>query len=125
MYLLAKTDKKVGKKETTGACGGLFPLTIKTEEKTQEIGYWRKNYKLDEELTNMLFEGCEDDNCVPKEMSAEQIEDVIAFAKDEIELKDYENGWYNDDDWKYTIKVFQKALKLLKQGVTILYEKWY
>ena len=50
MYLLAKY-KNVTNTQTTGACGGLFPLTIKSHGK-EEIGYWRKDYKLD----NLIWE---------------------------------------------------------------------
>ena len=124
MYLLSKSKDNV-KKACTGACGGLFPLTIATEDNTIEIGYWRKNYRLAEELSSMLFDGEEEDNCVPKPLTEEQIEHIIKFAKYELEFKDYDDGWYCDDDWTYTIKTFKDALKRLKQGETILYEQWY
>ena len=125
MYLLAKTKKPVGKNPTTGACNGLFGLTIATEEDEQEIGYWRKEYRLSHKLESLLFAEDEEDNLVPKEMTEKQIEEVIAFAQAELEAKDYEDGFYSDDDWKYTIEVFQKALELAKQGVKIIYEQWY
>ena len=124
MYLLSK-GKGFKKSGTTGACGGLFPMTIATDDNTIEIGYWRKNYKLDEYLTDMLF-GCgEEDNCVKKLMDAEQIQKVINFAKDELEFKDYEDGWYDDDEWKRTITIFKDALKRFNRGEHIYYEKWY
>lgn len=124
MYLLAK-HSRIKKTGTTGACGGLFPMTIATENNTMEIGYWRKNYRLDEKLTNMLFDNCEEDNCVKKEMCKGQILEIIDYAKWQLEEKDYEDGWYCDDDWKYTIKTFKDALTRINRGEQIYYEKWY
>lgn len=56
-YLLAKVNNKEKlsqlKTEATGACGGLFPLTIKTHGKA-EIGYWRKWYDFDDYMWGLL-----------------------------------------------------------------------
>ena len=125
MYLLSKSKNHQKSNPKTGACNGLFPLTIATEDHTIEIGYWRKNYRLADKLTKMLFANGEEDNCVEKEMTDKQIESIIAFAEDELEFKDYDNGWYNDEDWQYTIKTFKDALNRYNNGEHILYEQWY
>ncbi len=125
MYLLAKSkNKKIGKEHTTGACGGLFPFTIDSEG-TTEIGYWRKNYRLADEITHMLFEPGEETNCVLKELTEDDIKDLISFAQDELDFKDYEDGWYSDYEWEKTIKIFQQALAYAKEGVKIYYKEWY
>lgn len=125
MYLLSKSKKHPKTNKITGACNGLFSLTISVEDNTVEIGYWRKNYRLADKITNMLFTAGEDDNCVKKEMSENQIQEIIEFAKDELNEKDYDNGWYSDDEWTRTITIFKNALKRYKNGEHILYEQWY
>lgn len=124
MYLLSKSNKHAKENHATGACGGLFPMSIKTGDNTIEIGYWRKNYKLADKLSDMLFQDG-NDNLVKREMDEWQIKEIIDFAKWQLNEKDYENGWYSDEDWKYTIKTFKDALKRYNNGEHILYEQWY
>lgn len=124
MYLSVKTNDKnkvVGKTDHTGACGGLMPFTIANKNGEQEIGYWRKQYRLADRLTMMLYgDDDEGDNLVPKEMTIEDIKDIIEFAKEQLK-----EDAYNSNVWDYTIKVFKKALQLAKQGDTVIYEQWY
>ena len=124
MYLLSRSKKHSQTGHATGACGGLFPMTISTGDNTIEIGYWRKNYRLADYLSNMLFEDG-NDNLVKKEMSKEQIISTIDFAKNELASKDYDNGWYDDSEWKRTIDIFKDALNRYEEGEHILYEQWY
>ena len=124
MYLLSKSKNHAKKNEATGCCGGLFPMSINTGENTIEIGYWRKNYRLADKLSDMLFQDG-NDNLVKREMDEWQIQEIIDFAKAELEAKDYDDGWYCDEDWKYTIKTFKDALKRYNNGEHILYEQWY
>lgn len=71
-YLLAKVSNKEKlaqlKTEATGACGGLFPLTIKTHGKA-EIGYWRKWYKLNDYLWGLLRDTTGYKNYLAKEIA--------------------------------------------------------
>lgn len=126
-----RTNARKGNEYATGACGGLFPLAPKMSEGQREIGYWRKNYKLNDYLLNELGLGdeYEDVNCEDLPMSENQIEMAIGFAKIEKEMleedKTLDDGWYNVSDWEYTIKTFKEALKLKQQGYDIIYSIWY
>lgn len=127
MYL--KTNARTGNKYATGACGGLFPLAPAMDKEETEIGYWRKNYKLDDYILNLLNTEDVDPNCVDFEVSEEDCQSIIDFAKEEQAILeeggDDENGWYCVDDWKYTVKTFKKALRLIQQGFTVKYMCWY
>jgi len=129
MYL--KTNAPVGQEHSTGACGGLFPFAPKMAKEQREIGYWRKNYKLNEFLLCDLglADDEEDDNCVDLPMSEEEIEATINFAKEEKQILeeggDGNDGWYEVSDWDYTIKTFKEALRLRKEGYDVFYHIWY
>lgn len=126
-----RTNAPTGQEHATGACGGLFPLAPKMGEDQREIGYWRKNYRLNEYLLEELGLGndYEDVNCEDLPMTEDQIEDVISYAKGRKELLeegyDCDDGWYDISDWEYTMKTFKKALKLKQQGYDIIYSIWY
>lgn len=126
-----RTNAKKGNQHATGACGGLFPLAPKMSEGQREIGYWRKNYKLNDYLLDELGLGdeYEDVNCEDLPMNEDQIESAINFAKGEKEILeeggDSDDGWYGVSDWEYTIETFTNALKLKRQGYDIIYSIWY
>ena len=126
-----RTNAKKGNEYATGACGGLFPIAPKMSEEQQEIGYWRKNYKLNNYLLNELGLGdeYEDVNCVDLPMTEDQIKMAIDFAKIEKEILeeggDSDDGRYNVSVWEYTMKTFKEALKLKQQGYDIIYSIWY
>lgn len=94
-YLLAKVSNKEKlaqlKTEATGACGGLFPLTIKTNGKA-ELGYWRKWYQFDNYMWDLLKNTLCYQKCLSKEIAyyinkysdPEKIEGTWYATKDEI-----------------------------------------
>ena len=132
MYLFSTNTNK--RKMAQGACGGLFPLapTSTTDDGVElsEIGYWRKNYKLQEFLFNDIIdtEG-EDNNLVKFLLTESDCKRIVEFAKDEKsyieETGDDDNGWYDIKNWEYTAKVFRKAIRHIKEGNEIYYECWY
>ena len=131
MYSTTRNGEKV--KHSTGACGGLFPLAPTNkldEEELTEIGYWRKNYKLQDFLFDEIID-CEgeDPNLTKFLLNEDQIKRLVKFAKGEKryieETGDDDDGWYDVGQWEYTIKTFNKALRLNRQGNDIYYECWY
>ena len=130
MYLYTSNQAK--KKQSTGACGGLFPLAPANEHEgveLQEMGYWRKNYKLNEYIVNDVVVCDEEPNLIKFPLSVDDLENIRQFAKSEKlyleEGGDDENGWYTIEEWEYTIKTFNKAIRQAKQGFNIYYECWY
>ena len=116
MYLEAKykEQKNTG---LTGACSGLIPLAPKTEN--EEIGYWRKKYELSKFLWQQLGI-TDDDNCVPFEISEQDLLDVINFCEEKIKQNPF------DDNWKYSLNTFDNALNLMREkDATIYYREWY
>ena len=113
MYLEAKYK---GQKDSglRGACGGLFPLAPKSDN--EEIGYWRKNYDLSDFLWKQL-DITEDMNCESIEMSEQDLLDVINFCEGKLK---------KNQEWQYTLDVFNKALNLMRnEDATIYYLEWY
>ena len=90
MYLRAKTET-MAPKQSRGACNGLFPLAP-ADNGTTEIGYWRKAYAVQRYLRETLGIGGEF-NLEDKEISYEQILEIIKDAKSIIEEGDYEDEW--------------------------------
>ena len=133
MYLFSSNTNK--RKLARGACGGMFPLgpssTTDNGVELSEIGYWRKNYKLQEFLFDEVISlgEDEDDNLVKFPLTKDDCQKVIEFAKSEKryieETGDDDNGWYDVGDWEYTAKTFRNAIKQIQQGHDIYYECWY
>ena len=105
-----RTNAKKGNEYATGACGGLFPFAPKMSEEQREIGYWRKNYKLNDYLLDELGLGneYEDVNCEDLPMDEDEIKKAINFAKDEKEFGDDEDGWYSKEGWERYPSIRQK-----------------
>lgn len=87
-YLRAKT-KSVKQKSSRGACNGLFPIAPK-DNGTTEIGYWRKAYAVSDYLRQVL-EIYDDFNLEDREISYEQVIEIIDYANDVIEEKLYDD----------------------------------
>lgn len=121
MYLEANYEK-MSFEGLRGACGGLMPWAPKS--KNEEIGYWRKNYELSSFMRELL-ELTEDDNCVPKEMSIQDLEEALLFAEDCVKCNPCPN-WINDIEWNETVDIFENAISLIKkENAKIYYREWY
>lgn len=122
-YLKAKT-KTIPKKSLTGACGGLFPVAPE-DGGTTEIGYWRKAYAVSDYLRDTLcVEGIF--NCENKEISYDEVVEIINDATEIIEEESYDD-MYEKEDWLKVIKSFTKAKEILDkdENATIYYMEWY
>ena len=126
MYLLSQIN---GKKENgkLGVMNGAFPFSIKTDK--NQIGYWRKVYFLSNFLTEEL-QLTDEDNCVDKEMSEQNIINTLDFLDNVINGK-YKVDWYWDkesfeQELKKSKEIFTNALKLIKEeNARIYYKEWY
>lgn len=121
-YLYKKVKEHRGETHSTGACGGLFPLAPATDGMI-EIGYWRKAYKVNEAIMDMVFTGGED-NCVKFPMSKQACMKIMQQAragqKDDT-LEDDER-----EDWKQTEQIMKTALHAIQtEDAEIFYEIWY
>lgn len=122
-YLRART-KTVEQKSATGACGGLFPLAPK-DNGTTEIGYWRKAYAVSDYLRNELdIDGTF--NLEDKEISYEQVVDILTYAQNVISEKDFEDE-YEEADWLDVVDAFTTAKEILENDpdAQIYYMEWY
>lgn len=122
-YLKART-KTVKQKHATGACGGLFPIAPK-DRGTTEIGYWRKAYSVSSYLRNVL--DIDDDfNLDDKEISYNQVLEILDYATTLIREKDFQNQ-YEEADWLDVITAFTAAKKILENDpdAQIYYMEWY
>lgn len=129
MYLKAKTRlEKVGKKESTGACGGMFPLAPKMEDSMREIGYWRKAYSVQEMLKENIrtYNHTEKDNCVDFYITKEEVEEILKTAKAVLEENEFEDE-YEKEEWKDTVEFFEIAKQILEEDeyASIFYSQWY
>lgn len=98
MYLDAKTKLSgFGKNESTGACGGLFPIAPKMKEERVEIGYWRKAYEVCDTILWRVGNQSEDTNCVDFYLSKEDCESILRTAEERIEEENYNNEWEKQD----------------------------
>lgn len=122
-YLRAKTNS-VKQKSATGACGGLFPVAP-ADKGTTEIGYWRKAYSVSDYLRQIL-EIDDEFNLQDKEISYEQIIDIINHAKNVIQEKLFEDE-YEKSDWQDVVTAFTKAKRILEKDAAaqIFYMEWY
>lgn len=123
MYLRAKTET-MAPKQSRGACNGLFPLAP-ADNGTTEIGYWRKAYAVQRYLRETLSIGGEF-NLEDKEISYEQILEIIKDAKSIIEEGDFEDEW-EKEDWQDTLKYFEMAKQIKEKdpNAKIFYMEWY
>lgn len=122
-YLRART-KTVKQKHATGACGGLFPIAPK-DRGTTEIGYWRKAYSVSSYLRNVL--DIDDDfNLDDKEISYEQVVDILTYAQTIVAEKDFDNK-YDEADWLDVVDYFSTAKEILENDpdAQIYYMEWY
>lgn len=122
-YLRAKT-KTVEQKSATGACGGLFPIAP-ANNGTTEIGYWRKAYAVSDYLRNVLDV---DDtfNLEDKEISYEQVIDILTYAQHVVAEKDFSDA-YEESDWLDTVDFFTIAKEILENDpdTQIYYMEWF
>lgn len=122
-YLRART-KTVEQKSATGACVGLFPLAPK-DNGTTEIGYWRKAYAVSDYLRNELdIDGTF--NLEDKEISYEQVLDILTYAQNVISEKDFSDA-YEESDWLDVVDAFTTAKEILENDpdAQIYYMEWY
>lgn len=130
MYLLAKrkNQKSVG---CTGACGGLFPISPKTDK--EEIGYWRKAYDLQDKIFEVIGIIDDDPNCKEYELSKKQVNELLLYCMQETFLYYLKNGYYEEDfdcelaDLQTGIESFNKAREILNEDPSnkIFYMCWY
>lgn len=122
-YLRAKT-KTVQQKSATGACGGLFPIAP-ANNGTTEIGYWRKAYAVSDYLRNML-EIYDTFNLEDKEISYEQVIDILTYAQNVVTEKDFSDA-YEESDWLDAVDFFTTAKKILENNpdAQIYYMEWF
>lgn len=123
MYLYKKSHKSVDK-GSTGACGGMFPLAPKSEG-MEEIGYWRKAYKVCDFIFDRLGKNYDECNLEKLYMSEEDVEAVLKEAKFREEENYYEDDW-EEEDWKNTKTIMEKALEAIhNEDALIFFEVWY
>ncbi len=122
-YLRAKTNT-VKQKLSRGACDGLFPIAPASKD-TTEIGYWRKAYGISDYLRNVL-EIDDEFNLEDKEISYDKIVEILDYANEKIEQKDFQYE-YELRDWQDTVKAFTKAKEILENDpdAEIYYLEWY
>lgn len=137
-YLLAKIKgKETG--NLTGACGGLFPITPKSNK--TEIGYWRKHYALDRLIAEIKGfdedeDGWDDMNCKDIRLTKSQCQKIKDYAICEMQemeewyhgdvqkLMDSNDGW-DYSQWLKTMTIMDAALKAIeKDRATIYYKYW-
>lgn len=122
-YLRAKTNI-VKQIPSRGACNGLFHIAP-ADRGTTEIGYWRKAYSVSYYLKNIL--NIEDDfNLEDKEISYDQIVEIINYANNVLLEKTYYDQ-YEKNDWKEVVNAFSKAKEILDidDDASIYYMEWY
>ncbi len=122
-YLRART-KTVEQKSATGACGGLFPIAPSDNE-TTEIGYWRKAYTVSKYLRNVL-DVAGDFNLEDKEITYEQVIDILTYAQNVVSEKDFSDA-YEESDWLDTVDFFTTAKDILENDpdAQISYMEWF
>ena len=140
-YLLAKMKTKKNKTEDlTGACGGLFGFAPKNANGMQEIGYWRKFYKLDDLIAELFLDKDPDGdywsmNCKDIPLDEDDLIHIRCYAEEEIdmineqyegeEVPEYSEDYYQKINWEKTRDVFAKAFELVKtKGAKIYYKYW-
>lgn len=122
-YLRAKTNT-VKHTPSRGACGGLFPLAP-ADNGTTEIGYWRKAYSVSDYLRDVLdIDG--EFNLEDKDISYEQVIDILTYAQNVVSEKDFEDE-YEEADWLDVVEYFTKAKDILENDpdAQIFYLEWY
>ena len=124
MYLTVKTKTKGdGLRGAAGGLIGICPSTEQTDDSI-EVGYWRKQYELDDYLIDLLrYREPYDDgyNCVPLEMDEHELNEVIDYLTQMIDEKDLymRAAWVWDsreeyeEDLQESIEMFKKALSYL------------
>lgn len=109
----------------------MFLYAGKIIKKEKEIGYWRKHPDLHDHIAELYYSNggeAEEFNCVPYELSENEIEKIIELCENN-KLKKSKGGFFFGETKEYhnkeTIEIMKKALFFMKQGYTITYDSWW
>ena len=123
MYLLQQRNNGKKADGVLGCMNGMFPLGIKTDK--EQIGYWRKAYKVNDTIIEELNVNFEDINCEDLELSLENCQNILVSIKGDLEIKNYCNEW-EKDDLEQSIQIFENAINLIEtENCKIFYKVWY
>lgn len=80
MYLFKRSHMADASRGATGACGGLFPFAPSTGGK-EEIGYWRKAYKVCDFILELLNKNYDEVNCKDLRVKKAFCQQILNEAK--------------------------------------------
>lgn len=101
---------------------------------TYDIAYWRKHNRLHGDMARIWLadnpeKNANDFNCIPLELSKQDIDNIIAALVHETmpPTQGFFFGFdsYDPEQYKKDIALFQKCLGLQEQGWKIIYNSWW
>lgn len=105
---------------------------LKEEGKHNEIAYFRKHSDLQGWMCE-LWESKgnnpdeEDFNCIPLELSVEDIDNLQAYAEGKDQKKHSGFFWGSScqEDWEKTVSICPKLKNSINEGKKVFYYCWY
>lgn len=93
-----------------------------------DIGYWRKHYSLHDYMNDLWKErtGRPQDamfNCIPLELSEEDIKNVMKLIRENKIQYDWED--MRKEVKQRDLRTFKEALKFSKAGCKVFYDSWW
>lgn len=118
-----------------------FAFSVNNNGDKEELAYWRKHPNLQGWMENLWEEkgrpglpddyesnGMGDFNCIPLELTREDIEDLEDAILNNILPKTTGFFFGNDSDDEYResdLEFVQKAKQALDSGLTVMYDSWW